>query len=451
MRSRLKPLAPTESATGPTESAPAVDEPGALFEGVVDRWATGGAGITRAPSGRLVLAADAAVGDRARIELTAVHKRHADGRVIEVVEPGPGRIEPACAHARLDAEPRCGGCDWQHLDAGAASAARRAIVADSFARLGRFDGDLPWQPSPELPALGYRTILRAAVADGRAGFRRARSHDVAVPDDCSIAHPLAAEILLEGRFGDVVEVNIKVGANTGERMVVVDGAPDRVVVPDDVIVVGRRELAAGRKAHIHEVIDGTRFRISADSFFQCRPDGASALVAAAADGLADLGDLGEGPVLDLYAGVGLFAGVLGNSALGKGVSGAAGAFAGRRVVAVEANPSSTADAAVNLPAVLDDVEVVTANVDRFVPADHGAGSAAAVIADPARKGLGRPGVATIVATGAPRVVLVSCDPAAAARDARLLSDAGYHLRSIRVVDLFGQTSHVEVVSAFERG
>ncbi|NDF81562.1 MAG: hypothetical protein EB130_00180 [Actinobacteria bacterium] len=73
-----------------------------------------------------------------------------------------------------------------------------------------------------------------------------------------------------------------------------------------------------------------------------------------------------------------------------------------------------------------------------------------VIADPARSGLGKAGVTTLLDTAAPTVVLVSCDAVAAARDARLLVDAGYDLVNAEVLDLFPHTHHVEVVSRFVR-
>ncbi len=76
--------------------------------------------------------------------------------------------------------------------------------------------------------------------------------------------------------------------------------------------------------------------------------------------------------------------------------------------------------------------------------------AAVVIADPSRSGLGRPGAGAVAATGAQRVVLVSCDPASMARDTVLLTESGYRLASITLVDAFPHTFHVETVSRFER-
>ena len=133
-------------------------------------------------------------------------------------------------------------------------------------------------------------------------------------------------------------------------------------------------------------------------------------------------------VADLYCGVGLFAARL-DSPL--------------RVVAVERASSSVRDARHNLrhlPA-----RVVRSDVDAFRPEP-----VEVVIADPSRRGVGRAGVRTIERTGAGRVVLVSCDAAALARDVSLLHASGFDLRSVTLVDLFPHTPHIEAVSVLER-
>jgi 23S rRNA (uracil1939-C5)-methyltransferase len=245
-------------------------------------------------------------------------------------------------------------------------------------------------------------------------------------DDCLIAHPLVAEILIDGRFGPAAEVTVRVGERTGDRLVVVAPTAQGVRVPDDVTVVGVDELDAGSGAHFHEEVDGRRFRIGARSFFQCRPDGAealAALVGRAVDGV-------DGPLLDAYCGVGLFGVLLGD---------------GRPVIGVESSRSSVADAVVNLerPGGAPSAVVVRSRVERWRPSP-----AAVVVADPARAGLRRGGADAITATGAAVIALVSCDPASLGRDARLLADRGYRLDRVVTADLFGQTSHVEVVSRF---
>lgn len=368
--------------------------------------AAGGAGIGNLDDGTIVFIEDATPGDIVDVEITKRHKRHAEGRAAAVVEPGSWRRAVPCPHAAAD--PSCGGCDWQHIEPDAAAELRRSIVIDSLRRIGKLD-DVDVRTGPSLPATAYRTTVRAAVHNGRPGFRARGSHDVVVIDECQTAHPVAADVLTTQRFDGADEIIVKVGARTGDRMIIVDGVAD---VP-----------------FIHEEIAGHRFRISAGSFFQCRPDGAEVLVRLAGEAIA--GADPTGTLIDAYAGVGLFSALLAG---------------GRPVLAIESNPSSTADAGHNLAHLESTgLEIVTGRVERWTPSP-----AAAVLADPARSGLGKDGVGVIVATGATHIALVSCDPASLGRDARLLVDSGYELQHVTTVDLFGNTSHIEAVSAFTK-
>ena len=73
-----------------------------------------------------------------------------------------------------------------------------------------------------------------------------------------------------------------------------------------------------------------------------------------------------------------------------------------------------------------------------------------VIADPSRSGLGRDGVNSLMACAAERFVLVSCDTGSLGRDIGLLRDEGYELETLRIVDAFPDTSHVETVVGLRR-
>jgi 23S rRNA (uracil1939-C5)-methyltransferase len=110
---------------------------------------------------------------------------------------------------------------------------------------------------------------------------------------------------------------------------------------------------------------------------------------------------------------------------------------------VERSASSVADARVNLADL--DAKVLRLDVDRWRPAPMDL-----VVADPARAGLGKVGVRNLAATGARRLVLVSCDPGSLGRDAALLGRAGYRWTATSLVDLFPHTPHVESVSCFDR-
>jgi 23S rRNA (uracil1939-C5)-methyltransferase len=379
----------------------------------------GGDGLGRDADGRVTFVAGALPGETVTVDVHQRKKDFARGSVREVVEPSPDRVVPPCPFVAAG----CGGCDWQHAAPAAQRRLKALVVADALRRQAKLE--VVVDEGPELPATGYRTTLRGVAKDGRFGFRRRHSHDLVAVAPCLIAHPLIDELVTDGRFPDG-EVVLRAGARTGERLVVVNVDASAAQVPEGVRVVAAAELAAGRRAWFHEEVAGRRWRISARSFFQARPDGAEALIAAV-EHAVESALPPRGHLVDLYGGVGLFAGAI----AGDGP-----------VTLVEHSASSVADARLNLAH--RDARIVRADVDHW-----GAGRADVVVADPPRSGLGPRGVAKVVATHAPRLALVSCDPAALGRDAKLLAGAGYELRRSQLVDVFPHTSHVEVVSRFD--
>lgn len=376
----------------------------------------GGDGLARDGDGRVVFVGGALPGERVEAAILQRRKDFARATALEVLVASDHRVGPPCPFVAAG----CGGCDWQHIAPAGQRQLKAEIVRDALRRQAHLEIEVAL--GPDLPAAGYRTTLRGDAIDGRFGFRHRGSHDVVPVGPCLVAHPLLDALVTDGRFPDG-EVILRAGARTGERLVVVRGDRDAVSVPDGVRVVTQAELGSGTRAWYHEELAGRRWRVSARSFFQARPDGAEALVDAVRTALAGAS---SGHVVDLYGGVGLFAGTV---------------DAGK-VTLVESVASSVADAKVNLRD--RDVRTVKVDVARW----H-ATRADAVVADPPRSGLAAAGVAAVAATHARRVALVSCDPAALGRDAKLLGQAGYRLVSSTLVDLFPHTSHVEVVSRFD--
>ncbi|MBW3575575.1 MAG: TRAM domain-containing protein [Actinobacteria bacterium] len=386
----------------------------------------GGDALARDDGGRVVFVGGALPGERVRARLTDERRDFARAMTVEVVEASPDRVAPPCPALAAG----CGGCTWQHVAPEAQFRYKAAIVIDALRRIA----GLAEPPEPRMatmPAPALRTTARLAVsADGRAGHRARRgAGNPVVTDGCLVAHPLLEDLVVAGRYPGAGEVVLRAGVASGERLVRTDADPAAVVVPDDVAVV-----AKGRRAFLHEEVAGRWFRISADSFFQPGPVAAEALVnavsAAVGDALPPAGHL-----LDAYAGVGLFASVLGSRRHAV------------RVTAIESHRAAAADARKNLADL--DARVVVGEVGRWrrgqgeLPVD-------VVVADPSRPGLGRPGVAALAAAGAARLVLVSCDPASLARDSRLLAGSGFELSTLALVDAFPHTFHVETVARFDR-
>ncbi|HEX5635396.1 MAG TPA: RsmD family RNA methyltransferase, partial [Gemmatimonadales bacterium] len=141
-----------------------------------------------------------------------------------------------------------------------------------------------------------------------------------------------------------------------------------------------------------------------------------------------------GPVLDLYAGVGLFG--LAAAAAGHGP-----------VTLVEGDRTSGADLERNAAAFAGRVRVLRRSVEAALSGR--VGEYATCVVDPPRAGLSAEARAGVLRLSPARVVYVSCDVATLARDARALVDAGYTLTDIIGVDLFPSTAHVETVAVFD--
>lgn len=403
------------------------------IELTVDRPANDGAGVARDSDGRTVFCKGALLGERVEVELTQEKKRFARGVVVDVLEPSPERISPACPTHHAG----CGGCDLAHGSFEIQREIKAHVVRDALERVGRVPVDTineAWVGFTEPTVDGwYRTTARLMVARERLGYRRAGSHDAVVADTCGVVHPLIEKVIAEGKFPGTAgpEVVLRASVADDEVFVIVDGDPAGVKLPDQARLIVRSDLEAGQEQAMTEDAAGRSWIVSAGSFFQAGPAIATSLVDAVR---AAVGDVSGTTLVDAYCGVGLFAGTIGQHAAS--------------VIAIESSASSIADAEQNLsgPEFDDvDVELVHARVQDWEPEP-----ADIVIADPARSGLGLEGVETLAATQAPTFVLVSCDTGSFGRDTALLINAGYNLQSVRLVDAFRDTSHVETIATFTR-
>jgi tRNA/tmRNA/rRNA uracil-C5-methylase (TrmA/RlmC/RlmD family) len=204
---------------------------------------------------------------------------------------------------------------------------------------------------------------------------------------------------------------------------------------------GARTPVRGR-GYLTQRAAGRDWRVSLGSFWQVHPGAADALAAAV---LAAADPRAGDTALDLYCGVGLFAGVLAEAV---GPDGA--------VIAIEQDPLSVRDARHNLRA-WPWAQVQAGDVAGVLP-KAGLGGASVAVLDPPRAGASRPVIDALCGRGGSgksgsvlrRIAYVSCDPATLARDLRLLLDAGWQLAGLRGYDAFPMTHHVECVAALVR-
>ncbi len=406
----------------------------------IDRLVAGGDGLGRLSDGRVVFVPGTIAGERIAVEIVRNKKDLAHGRLISVLSASADRVEPPCPRVAAG----CGGCDWQHLSTSAQQRAKVVVAQEALTRTGRLPeiaARLRFGGTVDTAGSGgahWRTTVRAAVnRSGRAGFYTAGTHDVCACGPCMVAHPVIADVLERGAFSGNDEIVLRVSVSA-QQLVVSAQDPRAVRLPtmpagwSAVLVQTPAGTSTAKGGHgvITEVVDGQTLRVSIGSFFQSGPIAAQLLV----DTVRDMLSRFETPdaFLDLYGGVGLFAATIGRAA--------------KTVVVVESASSSADDAMYNLP---EPVIVHKSLVEEWEPPRAVRRSRRThVVADPARAGLGKDGVAVIVGCQPEAIVLVSCDAAAGARDARLLVDAGYSIADVCVLDLFPNTSHIEMVTLF---
>jgi tRNA/tmRNA/rRNA uracil-C5-methylase (TrmA/RlmC/RlmD family) len=405
---------------------------GAELELETGAAAAGGACVARAPDGRVVFVRHALPDERVRVRITSATTKFLRADAVAVLTASPDRVEPPCPYARPGL---CGGCDWQHVALPRQRALKAGLVEEQLRRTARIERQVVVEEVPGAPdGLGWRTRMTLAVShDGRPGLRRHRSHDLQPIDRCLIAAPGVEAVGAERqRWYAAASVEVATTATGDQRVVsVVRGGRGRPRVPevDAGVVVDGLPVRTPHGLR-HEVL-GHRYEVAAGGFWQVHVGAAPALAEAVLAALEP--QLGE-HVVDLYAGVGLFAALLADAV---GPTGS--------VLAVESDARACADAARNTTD-SPHVKVRTAVVEPGLVARL---APDLVVLDPPRAGAGTAVSAALAALRPRRLVYVSCEPASFARDAKVLLDAGWTMPALRAFDLYPMTEHTELVATFE--
>jgi tRNA/tmRNA/rRNA uracil-C5-methylase (TrmA/RlmC/RlmD family) len=429
---------------------------GEEYEVEVGPVAHGGHCVARTDEGRVLFVRHTLPGERvvARVTEGREDSRFLRADAVEVLEAAKDRIPAPCP---FSGPGRCGGCDWQHVKPGAQRRMKGQVLTEQLQRLaGMTPEDVSWdgtvEPAPgdkvpagEVPA--WRTRVQFAVDEqGRVGLRRHRSHEVEPVDHCLIAAPGVEELGIERReWPQMAAVEATAATGSQDRQVVLTPKPGGrlpIVELDKPVSVLRVGEKGGDKGVLHRVhgrdfvrerADGRTWRVGAGGFWQVHPQAAELLVDAVMRGLTPRkGEM----AIDLYCGVGLFAGALADRI---GESGA--------VLGIESDKRAVEDARRNL-ADFERVRIEQGKVETVLPRT-GISEADLVVLDPPRAGAGKRTVSLVAGLGPRRIGYVACDPAALARDLGYFRAAGYVPRFMRAFDLFPMTHHMECVAILE--
>ena len=442
-----------------------------LIELEITALTSEGSGIGRS-GGMAVFVPFTAPGDRAQVRIVKVQKSLCFGIVEQLLSPGPGRTAPDCAVFG-----RCGGCDLRHLTYDCELAAKRQFVQDAFDRIGGFALQAAaCLPSPQRDR--YRNKVQYPLAvDGQgrvfAGFFAPRSHRVVACDDCLLQPQLLNRIaaFLCGLFtefglpvydeqtqkGLLRHLYLRHAARTGEVLVCIVAARDHLPREAELtsrltsqfpevksvvlncnprstnVILGARERVLCGTGRLADTLCGVPVELSPASFYQVNTAGAEQLYGVAKALAAPRAD---DVLLDLYCGAGT---------IGLSMAGEVAQLIGVEIVSPAIESARRAAQQMGVPA-------------RFLCADAGQAAQqlaaeglhpSLIVLDPPRKGCDEAALAAVAAMAPQRVVMVSCNPATAARDARFLAAHGYRPTALQPVDLFARTKHVESVCRLE--
>ncbi|MFE0774486.1 class I SAM-dependent RNA methyltransferase [Streptomyces sp. NPDC058861] len=426
---------------------------GEEYEVEVGPVAHGGHCIARTEAGRVLFVRHALPGERvlARVTEGEETSRFLRADAVEILDPSKDRVEAPCPFAGPG---KCGGCDWQHAKPGAQRRLKGEVIAEQLQRLAGltpeeagWDGTVMPAEGDKLPAgevPQWRTRVQYAIdPEGRAGLRKHRSHDVEVVDHCMIAAQGVSELGVEKRTWEgMASVEAIAASGSNDRQVILTPRPGarlplvELDKPVSVMRVDEKDGGVHRvhgRAFVRERADERTHRVGSGGFWQIHPKAADTLMKAVMQGLLPRkGDT----ALDLYCGVGLFAGALADRVGDRGA-----------VLGIESGKRAVEDARHNL-ADFPRVRIEQGKVESVLPRT-GITEVDLIVLDPPRAGAGKQTVHHLTGLGARRIAYVACDPAALARDLGYFGERGYRVRTLRAFDLFPMTHHVECVAILE--
>ena len=442
-----------------------------IYETVITDYTTEGQGIAHI-EGCAVFIPNAIAGERVTIRIELVRKTWAAGKIVEILEKSPHRVNRECPVAKL-----CGGCDFWHIDYTEETRLKADRVKTCLNRLGGENlEEVPILAAPTCH--GYRNKAQYPVAQkkGRAyaGFFRAGTHEVVenkrcliLPEETDAVKDAVMDYVNQYRIsvydeaahkGLLRHIYVRRGVVSGQVLVCLVCNGDKLPHVPELLkrlekipgfttlvlsvntkkgnaVLGDKFITLHGPGYIEDTLCGLTFRLSPRSFYQVNHHQAQRLYEAA---IAQAEITRDDLVLDLYCGVGTIT--------------LAMASAAGKVIGVEVIPQAVEDAKDNARRNgIDNAEFFCGDAGQAALELEKQGIIPdVVVVDPPRKGLNADTIEALHRMAPRRIVYVSCDPATLARDVALLKNKGYTLKNAMAADLFPRCSHVESVVCLSR-
>ena len=416
----------------------------------IDSVAFKGYGVARI-HGKVIFIPYTATGDQGWIEIIEEKKNYSTGRLIQIVEPSPWRVNSPCPYFGS-----CGGCQWQHIDYSIHGELKKEILRESLTRLGKLKKIPPISVAPLLKPYGYRIRVQLKVKGKAMGYYQEGSHRIVDIERCPISHPLVNQIIRNLReelalLLPIEEIEISVSPEEEKGVLLfhplssdqkMEDFPKQFLQTHPVL----RGIAIARKngftlfgdPHLNFTIPwnqgeekgSLRFRISPGSFFQAHLEQNQRLIQT----VLQFSEVNKAEkVLDLYAGAG-------NLTLPL-------ALGAKEVIGIEENGMAVEDGRFNAERNgIKNVRFIRGTVEDILK--ESAKKPDLIVLDPPRTGC-KTILDQVVRLKPQKIVYVSCEPTTLSRDFCLFSDRGYSLRRLSLIDMFPQTYHMEIIGLLQ--
>ena len=416
-----------------------------IHEITLNKFIYGGETMGRLPDKRAVFIPYGLPGERVKIELTFQKRGFARGKLLEILEASPERVEPKCPYFGISASTptpspsgrgECRACHYQHMPYESQLRAKEEILKDQLTRIGKIENPLVNEiiPSPEI--WGYRNQMDFQLTKKvGAGLRPAPTLEV---DKCLLPAKAIRDFWEELEFGenDLFErISLRQDVADNLMLIFYSDNPEtpEMTLEDNLSVVhvtAGEITVMGGDDHIITTLHDRPFRVSATSFSHPNTAVAEKIITHLIETLPLDANT---TLLELHSGIGSFSAFLAPKV--------------KDLICVENSPTACNDFSINLDE-FENIALYEAQAMDVLPSLDSIPDI--ILVDPPVSGLGRRTLDGILSLGSGTLAYVSRDPSTLARDAARLLKGGYSLEAVTPFDVAPHTAQIDSVAIFKK-